>query len=92
LNVNNIDEAIIKIKKLISYKKFFQQIEKIYSNYNNNNNNQNDNLNNILIWIFDICKFYSENDYKSYFNNIMTNYNIKDFEQLKLLVNNFIFK
>ena len=90
LNANNIEEANIKIKNLLKYKKFYSELEKIYCKYNSRK--QNYNSNNILLWIFEICNYYNDINYKSYFDDIMKEHNIKNFEGLKLILNNYISK
>lgn len=91
LQVNNVEEAKIKINYLIKCQKFYKRMEKIYLKYNNIiNAKTKNNLNDILIWISSICKYYSNTNYKYFMNEIMKSYNIENFDQLKFFVNKFI--
>ena len=81
LGANNIEEAKIKINKLMKCMTFYKKIENIYLQYNNKNRNYNSN--DILQWILNICKYYSNYNYKSYLNTIMKAYHIDNLEQLK---------
>ncbi len=93
LNVNNIEEAKNKIQKLIIFNKFYQQISKLYNESNSCNYNYNKfNGNNILSWIYDIAKYSKNFNYKLFLEDIMKEYNIKDFEELKMIFNNNIYK
>ena len=87
LGTNNIEEAKLKINKLMNYLNFYKKIENIYLKYNNKNTNYNSN--DILLWILNICKYYSNFNYKSYFNSIMKAHHIENLEQLKIFVNNY---
>ena len=63
LDTNNFEETKTKINKLMNYLKVYKEIEKIYLKYNNKNKNYNSN--DILLWIFNICKYYSNFNYKA---------------------------
>ena len=89
LDVNNFEEAKIKINNLMKCQNFFKNVENIYCKYNNE---RNYNINDILLWIFSICKCYSNNKYKSYFNKIMKFHNLENIEELKFFVNKYIEK
>ena len=86
--LKNIEEAKIKIKKLKIYQKFYDEIKKIYLGYNRENKNYNSN--NILLWIYEISKYYSNSNYISFFEDIMKEYDIKSFEQFKIIINDYI--
>ena len=88
LGVNNIEEAKIKIKKLKIYQKFYDEIKKIYLGYNRENKNYNSN--NILLWIYEISKYYFNSNYISFFEDIMKEYDIKSFEQFKIIINDYL--
>ena len=90
LDVNNIEEAKIKIINLMKYQKYYSELENIYCKYNSENKNYNSN--NILLWIYEICNYFNEINYKSYFDDIMKKHKLKNFEQLKLILNNYISK
>ena len=90
LNVNNFQEAKNKIKQLIIFKKFYQKIGKLYNESNSFNNNYS--VNNILSWIYYISKYSNHFNYKLFLEDIMKEHKIKDFEELKMIVNNYIYK
>ena len=87
LNVDNFEEAKIKINNLKEYEKFYKQIEKYYCKYNNNNQYKNYNLNDIFLWIFNISKNYSEINYKHFLQQIMKEHNLGNLDQLKSYLN-----
>ena len=88
LGVNNIEEAKIKIKKLKIYQKFYDEIKKIYLGYDRENKNYNSN--NILLWIYEISQYYSNSNYISFFEDIMKEYDVKSFEEFKIVINDYI--
>lgn len=88
LGVNNIDEAKIKIQKLKNYHKFYEQIEEIYCGYNKEKENYNSN--NVLAWIYEISKYYSDFNYISHLEDIMKEHDINNLEELKLIINDYI--
>ena len=88
LGVNNIEEAKIKIRKLKIYQKFYDEIKKIYLGYKKENKNYNSN--NMLLWIYEISKYYSDSNYISFFEDIMKEYDIKSFEEFKIIINDYI--
>jgi hypothetical protein len=90
LNVSNFQEAKNKIKQLIIIKKFYQKIGKLYNESNSFTNNYN--VNDILSWIYDISKYSNHFNYKFFLEDIMKEHKIKDFEELKMIVNNYINK
>ena len=63
LDTNHFEETKTKINKLMNYLKVYKEIEKIYLKYNNKNKNYNSN--DILLWIFNVCKCYSNFNYKA---------------------------
>jgi len=88
LGVNNIEEAKIKIKKLKIYQKFYDEIKKIYLGYDRENKNYNSN--NILLWIYEISQYYSNSNYISFFEDIIKEYDVKSFEEFKIVINDYI--
>ena len=90
LGVNNIIEAKIKIKKLKKCQKFYDKVNEIYLGYNRENKNYNSN--NILLWIYEICKYYSSPNSRSFFEDIMKEYDIKSFGDFKIIINDYINK
>ena len=90
LDTNNFEETKTKINKLMNYLKVYKEIEKIFLKYNNKNKNYNSN--DILLLIFNICKYYSNFNYKASLNTIMKAHHIKNLEQLKFFINNYIEK
>ena len=87
LNVNNFEEAKIKINYLKKYEKFYKQLEKNYCKYNNKQTKKY-NFSDILFWIFNISNNNSKINYKSFLENIMKKHNIESLEQLKSYTNN----
>ena len=87
LNVNNFEEAKIKMNYLKKCEKFYKQLEKNYCKYNNMQNKKY-NFSDILFWIFNISNNNSKINYKSFLENIMKKHNIKSLEQLKSYTNN----
>ena len=90
LGVNNMEEAKIKIQKLKNYQKFYEQIEEIYYGYNRELENYNSN--NVLAWIYEISKYYSDFNYITHFEDIMKEHDINNLEQLKSIINNYTIK
>lgn len=88
LGVNNIEEAKIKIQKLKNYQKFYEQIKEIYFGYNREK--ESNNSNNVLAWIYEISKYYSDFNYFSLFEEIMKDHNLNNLEELKLFINEYI--
>ena len=88
LGVNNIEEAKIKIQKLKNYQKFYDEVEEIYSGYNREKENYNSS--NILAWLYEISKYYSNFNYISHFEDIMKEHDINNLEELKLIINDYI--
>ena len=88
LDVNNMEEAKIKIQKLKNYQKFYEQIEEIYYGYNRKIENYNSN--NVLAWIYEISKYYSDFNFITYFEDIMKEHDINNLEQLKSIINDYI--
>ena len=86
LNLNNFEEAKIKINSLKKYEKFYNQLEKNYCKYNNKQNKKY-NFSDILFWVFNISSNNSKINYKSFLENIMKEYNIESLEQLKSYAN-----
>lgn len=86
LDAKDFEEAKIKIKKLMNCQKFFQQINNLF--YEFNEYNENNNLDNILYWIYDINTYSPDFNYKQFFEDIMNEHKIKDFEELKNFINN----
>ena len=88
LDVNNMEEAKIKIQKLKNYQKFYKQIEEIYYGYNRKIENYNSNS--VLAWIYEISKYYSDFNFITYFEDIMKEHDINNLEQLKSIINDYI--
>ena len=71
----------------MNYLKFYNKIENKYLNIIT----KIDIITQIifLIWNFNICKYYSNFNYKFYLNTIMKAYHIENLKQLKFFVNNY---
>ena len=95
LKVNNIDEAVSKVAKLIKLKKYIDTCQKIYdedsnNDYINNRINNDKNYNNFQ-WLSEMIKNYKENKiYKNYCESIMINNKIERFVDFKKFINQIL--
>ena len=95
LKVNNIDEAVSKVAKLIKLKKYIDTCQKIYdedsnNDYINNRINNDKNYNNFQ-WLSEMIKNYKENKiYKNYCESIMINNKIERFVDFKKFINHIL--
>ena len=95
LKVNNINEAISKVAKLIKLKKYIDTCQKIYdedsnNDYINNRINNDKNYNNFQ-WLSEMIKNYKENKiYKNYCESIMINNKIERFVDFKKFINQIL--
>jgi len=95
LKVNNINEAISKVAKLIKLKKYIVTCQKIYdedsnNDYINNRINNDKNYNNFQ-WLSEMIKNYKENKiYKNYCESIMINNKIERFVDFKKFINQIL--
>ena len=93
MDVQNINEAIFKLKQLKKRYEFYQKIKSIYSQNGINNNNNSiisteNECEKILSWIKNINNENKEIEcYENLCKNIMCNNNIKNFNQLKIFLN-----
>ena len=94
LKVNNINEAISKVGKLLKFQKYIEKNRKIYECEENNNNNfMNNSINNDIYnknyrWFSDMINKYKESKlYKNFCESIMLNNKIKNFEDFKKFIN-----
>ena len=95
LKVNNINEAVSKVAKLIKLKKYIDTCQKIYdedsnNDYINNRINNDKNYNNFQ-WLSEMIKNYKENKiYKNYCESIMINNKIERFVDFKKFINQIL--
>ena len=95
LKVNNINEAVSKVAKLIKLKKYIDTCQKIYDedsnkDYINNRINNDKNYNNFQ-WLSEMIKNYKENKiYKNYCESIMINNKIERFVDFKKFINQIL--
>ena len=95
LKVNNINEAVSKVAKLIKLKKYIDTCQKIYdedsnNDYINNRINNDKNYNNFQ-WLSEMIKNYKENKiYKNFCESIMINHKIEHFVDFKKFVNQIL--
>lgn len=97
LKVNNINEAISKVGKLLKFQKYIEKNRKIYECEENNNNNfMNNSINKDIYnknyrWFSDMINKYKESKlYKNFCESIMLNNKIKNFEDFKKFINNIL--
>jgi len=89
LNANSINDAILKLKNLKNMEKGINKLKGIYLN-KNNNTNKKDKLNN-LTWISNILKSNKINEsYKNFCQNIIIQYELKNFNNFKSFINNLL--
>ena len=89
LNTNNINDAILKLKNLKNMEKGINKLKGMYLN-KNNNTNKKDKLNN-LTWISNILKSNKINEsYKNFCQNIIIQYELKNFNNFKSFINNLL--
>ena len=80
LNVNDINEGIIKVNNLLKYEKDINQLKELYKNAYHEKYNFDKNE----IWLSKIINNYKRNErYKNFCQNIMIIYKIKNFEEFK---------
>ena len=95
LKVNNINEAVSKVAKLIKLKKYIDTCQKIYDEDSNNDYinkriNNDKNYNNFQ-WLSEMIKNYEENKiYKNYCESIMINNKIERFVDFKKFINQIL--
>ena len=95
LKVNNINEAVSKVAKLIKLKKYIDTCQKIYdedsnNDYINNRINNDKNYKNFQ-WLSEMIKNYKENKiYKNYCESIMINNKIERFVDFKKFINQIL--
>ena len=95
LKVNNINEAVSKVAKLIKLKKYIDTCQKIYdedsnNDYINNRINNDKNYNNFQ-WLSEMIKNYKKNKiYKNYCESIMINNKIERFVDFKKFINQIL--
>ena len=95
LKVNNINEAVSKVAKLIKLKKYIDTCQKIYDEDSNNDYinkriNNDKNYNNFQ-WLSEMIKNYKENKiYKNYCESIMINNKIERFVDFKKFINQIL--
>ena len=94
LKVNDINEAIDKVSKLIQMQKIIHKCKKVYDGDNNDCKNK---LINIMEkernyqWLFNMVKISKENlIYKNFCESIMVNNKIKNFDDFKKFINNIL--
>ena len=95
LNVNNINDAIYKVEKLLKFEQYINKMKNLYFENKNNDDNYSDkmNLDNNLIWLSNIIKKYNKNEvYKNYCKKIMIDNKIKNFDGFKHFINNILAK
>ena len=91
LNANNINDAILKLKSLKNLEKGINKLKGMHLN-KTNNTNKKDNLNN-LTWISNILKSNKINEnYKNFCQNIIIQYELKNFNNFKSFINNLLQK
>lgn len=89
LNANSINDAILKLKNLKNMEKGINKLKGMYLN-KNNNTNKKDKLNN-LTWISNILKSNKINEsYKNFCQNIIIQYELKNFNNFKSFINNLL--
>ena len=80
LNVNDINEGIIKVNNLLKYEKDINKLKELYKNAYHEKYNFDKNE----IWLSKIINNYKRNErYKNFCQNIMIIYKIKNFEEFK---------
>lgn len=92
LEVNNIDEGIDKVKKLLTYEKFIVQLKNLCIKYDNNKDKRNGNdilnLNDIYLWISSSLENNKQSFcYKNILVDLMNAYNINNLNDLKKFIN-----
>ena len=94
LNVNNINEAIFKVDKLLNYENCINKLKDLYNDMiNNNNYNEKIDLDKNLYWLSNIIKNYKKNEkYKNYCKNIMIQNKINHFHEFKSFIDNILVK
>ena len=91
LNVNNINDAILKVNNLLKYEKDIYKLKHFYNNKSNKNENLCYNFN--FDWLSSLVQKYKKNEkYKNYCKNIMDNFKIKNFNNFKIIINNILSK
>jgi hypothetical protein len=89
LNVNNINDAILKLKSLTNLEKGINKLKGMYLN-KTNNSNKKEKINN-LAWMSNILKSYKINEsYKNFCQNIIIQYELKNFNNFKTFINNLL--
>ena len=92
LNANNINDAILRVNNLLKSENDLVKLKQLYNNgFNINNKNYEMDFN--FSWLSKIVKKYKSNEmYKNYFKNIMTQFKIKKFDDFKKYIKNIIIK
>ena len=81
LNVNDINEAIIRVRNLLDYEKDLNKLKQLYNIKDKYNFEKND------LWVSKIIKSYKINEkYKNFCQNIMILNKIKTFEKFKVFI------
>ena len=89
LNVNNINEGIMKVNELLLYEKNINKLKQLY----NDNNDENYQYNNEDIWLSNVIKNYKRNEkYKNFCQNIMNHNNLTNFEDFKMFLKSLLKK
>ena len=84
LNVNNINDGIMKVNNLLNYERDINKLKEIYSK---NNNNEKYKIDKNGKWLSNIINNYKRNEkYKYFCQNIMDFYKIKNFEEFKMFI------
>ena len=90
LNVNNINDAILRINNLLKSENDLVKLKQYYNNgFNINNKNYDIDFN--FSWLSKIVKKYKSSEiYRNYCKNIMMQFKIKKFEDFKKFINDII--
>ena len=93
LNVDNINDAIFKVEKLLKYDQYIYKMKEFYLENNDDDDSDKMNLDNNLMWLSNIVKKYKKNEaYKNYCKSIMMQNKIKNFDGFKHYINNILAK